>query len=158
MLVAAFVRLHRFPDGPGVLVAIGLLVTAVAVIYSLWILVVSAAFYVVRVDNLSYLLNSILDAARWPSSVFRGTWHVLFTFVIPLALMTTYPAEALLGHLNGVHALGACAGAAVFALLGASCGGVAGEVHQRELVIHAPLTRAAVLKYARQRWRLNEPC
>ena len=35
----------------------------------------------VRLDNLIYLFNSIFDAGRWPSSVFRGVWRILFTFV-----------------------------------------------------------------------------
>jgi ABC-2 type transport system permease protein len=55
---------------------------------------------VVKVDNLSYLFTSIFDAARWPAAVFKGVVRFLFTFVIPLALMTTYPAEALLGRLE----------------------------------------------------------
>ena len=88
-----------------------LTVAAAALLYALAILVISAAFYVVRLDNLIYLFNSIFDAARWPSSVFRGVWRVLFTFVIPLALMTTYPALALLGRLDGGTALRALGGA-----------------------------------------------
>ena len=47
-----------------------LLVVAVLLLYSIWILVVSASFWVVRVDNLSYLFGSIFDAGRWPISVF----------------------------------------------------------------------------------------
>ena len=74
---------------PGVLQAILLAVLAIAVLYSLWILIVSLAFYVVKVDNLTYLFTSIFDAARWPATVFRGVLHLVFTFVIPLALMTT---------------------------------------------------------------------
>jgi ABC-2 type transport system permease protein len=54
----------------------------------------------VKVDNLTYLFSSIFDAARWPASIFRGPIHVVFTFIIPLAVMTTYPAEALLGRLS----------------------------------------------------------
>ena len=68
----------------------------------------------VRLDNLIYLFNSIFDAARWPSSVFRGFWRILFTFVVPLALMTTYPALALLGRLDGATAFRAAAGALLF--------------------------------------------
>lgn len=95
----AFHRLGRLPSWGGVLAALVLLVAATSVLYSLWILTVSAAFFVVKVDNLTYLFSSIFDAARWPSSVFRGVVRFVFTFVIPLALMTTYPAEALLGRL-----------------------------------------------------------
>jgi ABC-2 type transport system permease protein len=64
----------------------------------------------VKVDNLTYLFSSIFDAARWPASVFRGVLKFVFTFIIPLALMTTYPAEALLGRLEShtlLYALGA---------------------------------------------------
>src|SRR5262249_27321858 len=86
------------------------------VLYSVWILVVSAAFWVIRLDNLAYLFNAIFDFARWPVSIFRGVYALLFTFVIPLALMTTYPSEALLGTLALSTASFALLGAFAFAL------------------------------------------
>jgi ABC-2 type transport system permease protein len=112
----AFHRMGRVPAPGGVALAAVLLGAATVILYSLWILVVSAAFFVVKVDNLSFLFSSIFDAARWPITVFRGAWRLVFTFVVPLALMTTYPALALLGRLDGRTALLACAGAAAFAL------------------------------------------
>jgi ABC-2 type transport system permease protein len=66
--------------------------------YSLWLVCASMSFWVVRLDNLVYLLGSIFDVARWPVQVFRGLWRVVFTFVIPVAIMTTFPAMALLGR------------------------------------------------------------
>jgi ABC-2 type transport system permease protein len=82
-------------------VATSLLLFAVAcaILYSLWILTVTAAFYVVRIDNLTYLFTAIFDAARWPSTVFKGALRVFFTWLLPLAVMTTFPAQALLGRL-----------------------------------------------------------
>ncbi len=109
-------RLHRVPTFGQVGIALLLTVAAAALLYALAILVISAAFYVVRLDNLIYLFNSIFDAARWPSSVFRGFWRVLFTFVVPLALMTTYPALALLGRLDPATAARAFGGAILFVL------------------------------------------
>ena len=97
---AAFHRMGRLPQPGHVLAALALLACAAATLYSLWILVVSAAFFVVKVDNLSFLFTSIFDAARWPVTVFRGALRVIFTFVVPLALMTTYPALALLGRMD----------------------------------------------------------
>ncbi|HWE29323.1 MAG TPA: ABC-2 family transporter protein, partial [Polyangia bacterium] len=88
-----------------------------ALLYAISILVISAAFYVVRLDNLIYLFNSVFDAGRWPASVFRGIWRFLFTFVVPLALMTTYPALALLGRLAPQTTVRALAGAALFVTL-----------------------------------------
>ncbi len=111
----AFRQLDRLPSVFGVLSASLLLGVATLLLYSLWILIISAAFIVVKVDNLTYLFTSIFDAARWPSSVFRGPVKFFFTFVIPLAVMTTYPAEALLGRLE-LQTLGfAIAGSLTFA-------------------------------------------
>jgi ABC-2 type transport system permease protein len=111
----AFHRMGRWPTPGGVGASLLLLGCAAWTLYSLWILVISAAFYVVKIDNLSFLFSSIFDAARWPASVFRGAWRILFTFVIPLALMTTYPALALLGRLDLRTALGALLGSLLFA-------------------------------------------
>lgn len=117
LITWAFWHLGRTPTLGGVLSSLLLLVVASVLLYSLWILTVSAAFYVVKMDNLTYFFSSVFDAARWPASVFRGVFAFVFTFVIPLAVMTTFPAEALLGRLELRSLLGAIGGAALFALL-----------------------------------------
>jgi ABC-2 type transport system permease protein len=117
MVIVAFHRMGRSPDAHHVALALAMLVAAVLVLYSIWILVVCAAFWVVRLDNLSYLFSSIFDAARWPLNVFPGVWRVVFTFVIPLGLMTTYPAQAILGSLETPKALAALTGALAFAVM-----------------------------------------
>jgi ABC-2 type transport system permease protein len=93
-------RLGRWPSAWGALLAALLLVGAVVILYSIWILVVSLAFY---------------DAGRWPASIFRGVLAFVFTFVIPIAVMTTFPALAILGRLSAWRAIGAIGGAAAFA-------------------------------------------
>ena len=117
IFTAAFVRMGRAPSPGAVAAALLLLACATLVLYSLWILVISAAFHVVKIDNLSYLFSSIFDAARWPVTVFQGLLRLFFTFVVPLALMTTYPALALLGKLDGWVAGQALLGALAFAAL-----------------------------------------
>jgi ABC-2 type transport system permease protein len=94
-----FHRLGHGPTARGVAVAGVAMGAAIGVLYSLKTLAVSAAFYVVRIDNLTHLFDSVFDAARWPIQIFRGVVRLVFTFVIPIALMTTYPAQALLGTL-----------------------------------------------------------
>jgi ABC-2 type transport system permease protein len=106
-----FVKLGRGPSAFDVALAATLLVASIAILYSLWMLAVSLAFLVVKVDNLTVLFGAVFDAARWPSSVFRGIVHVLFTFVIPLGVMTTFPANALLGRAGFTEIAGAVAGA-----------------------------------------------
>jgi len=115
MVVVAFEKLGRAPEIQHVALSGLLLCSSVLVLYSLWILVISLAFWVIRLDNLVFLLDSIFDAARWPLDVFRGVWRVVFTFVIPLGLMTTYPARAILGTLDATTGAAALGGALAFA-------------------------------------------
>lgn len=99
IFVWGFRLLGRWPTFGAVCAATVAMTAAIAILYALKTLAVSAAFYVVRVDNLAHLFDAVFDAARWPASIFRGVVRIVFTFVIPLALMTTYPAQALLGTL-----------------------------------------------------------
>jgi len=117
----AFAKLGRWPSLGQVLAGLLFLALAVMILYSIWILVVSAAFWVVKVDNLSYLFGSMFDVGRWPIDVLRGVWRgtlmLMFTVVFPVALMTTYPARALLGRLDLKAALLALTGGVVFAIV-----------------------------------------
>jgi ABC-2 type transport system permease protein len=120
MIVYSLYRIGRIPPLVNMAVALVLLVAAVTVLYAIFVLVACAAFWVVRLDNLAYLFGSIFDAARWPLQVFPGAWRIVFTFVIPLGVMTTYPAMALLGRLDSPtawFALGVAAGFAVLSRL-----------------------------------------
>jgi ABC-2 type transport system permease protein len=104
--------LRGYPPSPADLAAgIALFVAGLAAMYALWIACASFAFWVGRLDNLIYLLGSIFDTARWPVQVFPGLWRVVFTFVIPVAIMTTFPAMAMLGRLDLRAALATIAGA-----------------------------------------------
>ncbi len=105
------------PTIGGVLTAMLLLLCALVMLYAILVLVISLAFRVVKVDNLAYLFLSIYDAARWPGSVFRGALSFVFTFVVPLVVMTTFPALAILGKISPLQVAGAVVGAAGLALL-----------------------------------------
>jgi ABC-2 type transport system permease protein len=117
ILVYAFVKLGRWPAPDDLGKALLLLAVAILLLYSIWILVVSASFWVVRVDNLSYLFGSLFDVGRWPINVFGRVLRFVFTFVFPLALMTTYPASALLGRLDIQNTLFVLLGGLAFAAL-----------------------------------------
>ena len=112
----AFSRLGRWPGAWELFLGVAMLLVAVLAIYSLSILVIAVSFFVIRIDNLTYLLTSIFDAARWPVTVFSVVRRAGFsTFVIPLALMTTFPAMALLGTLRTGTFLLSLAGTVLFA-------------------------------------------
>ena len=117
----AFATLGRWPSVAQIAAGLVFLALAVLILYSIWILVVSAAFWVVKVDNLSYLFGSLFDVGRWPIDVLRGVWRgtlmLVFTVVFPVALMTTYPSLAVLGRMNARTAALALGGGIVFAVV-----------------------------------------
>jgi ABC-2 type transport system permease protein len=111
IFVYGFGRLGRAPSMLDVAEAAALFCASTAILYALWMLSVSLAFYVVKIDNLTFLFGAVFDAARWPSTIFRGFFRFLFTFVVPLAMMTTFPAEALLGRASHTKLATAALGA-----------------------------------------------
>lgn len=116
----AIYAFHLRGYGPApldVVAGLVLLLVGCAATYSLWMLAASAAFWVVKIDNLQFLLSAVFDTGRWPVQVFRGAWRIVFTFVIPVAVITTFPAMALLGRLDAPTAAATIGGTALMLIL-----------------------------------------
>lgn len=79
-------------------------------IYCLWLIITTGAFWVVRMQHVAELFNGLYQAGRWPIGLFPGWLRLLFTVLVPLAFAVTLPSEALTGR-AGLLALG---GAVVF--------------------------------------------
>lgn len=118
ILVWALVELAHVPTPAQLAATLALLVGAIAILYSIWVAVVALAFRVVKVDNLTYLFSSVFDAARWPAPVFRGVLGIVFTFVIPIIVMTSFPALAIVGELEGRAVFYSLVGALIFGMVG----------------------------------------
>jgi ABC-2 type transport system permease protein len=117
LMIYAFVQRGIPPTVPDLVLGVVLFGIGVLATYALWILCAAASFWVVRLDNLMYLLGAIFDTARWPVQVFPGVWRIIFTFVIPVAVMTTFPAMALLGRLDARSALATLVGSLALLVL-----------------------------------------
>lgn len=115
--VYAFHLRGSAPAAIDVVVGMLLFVSGVLAMYAMWIACAAASFWVVRLDNLAYLLGAIFDTGRWPVQVFRGMWRLVFTAVIPVALMTTFPAMALLGRLSLTTGLATVGGSLLMLIL-----------------------------------------
>jgi ABC-2 type transport system permease protein len=76
-------------------------ITGTLILYSLWIVMIAATFWFVKFDNNVTILQALLDTGRYPSSVYPAWLRIIVTFVIPVAVATTVPLQALRGELNG---------------------------------------------------------
>jgi ABC-2 type transport system permease protein len=72
----------------------GLLCGAV-IIYCVWLAATTAAFKLIRVDELHQLLDGVYSTGRWPVGVYPGWLRSVLTFLIPLAFAITVPAEVV---------------------------------------------------------------
>jgi ABC-2 type transport system permease protein len=70
------------------------------IIYSLWIVLIALTFWFTKFDNNVTILQALLDAGRYPVTVYPVWLQIIVTFIIPIALATTIPLRALRGELN----------------------------------------------------------
>lgn len=82
--------------------------------YALWLLAICLSFFFVRVDNLRFLLTSISDAGRWPLAVFPSWARWILTLVVPVGIVTTFPAAAVRGSWTPAMVAIACGTAIAF--------------------------------------------
>ncbi|AWR87334.1 ABC transporter permease [Meiothermus taiwanensis] len=85
------------------LVGFGLLGVAFVMLYSLWFIIGSSSIWFVKVANATEVLRAVLEAGRFPVQAFPAAYRFVFTFVVPVAFLTTVPAEAALGRLTLVN-------------------------------------------------------
>lgn len=95
----ALAQLGRTPGPLAVASFLLTLAAAAAVVYSIWIALMSMAFWFVSVENLSVLFDAVFEAARYPVSAYPGALRFVFVYLLPIAWTTTIPASALTGRL-----------------------------------------------------------
>jgi ABC-2 type transport system permease protein len=61
----------------------------------------------------TWILDGMFGMARYPVGLYPGWLRLILTWVVPVGLMTTLPAEALMGRLSGASLAGSLAFAAV---------------------------------------------
>ena len=71
------------------------------VIYSLWIVLIALTFWFTKFDNNVTILQALLDSGRYPATVYPVWLRTIVTFIIPIAVATTVPLQALRGDLSG---------------------------------------------------------
>lgn len=77
-----------------------LLATGAMVLFSLWIVLIALTFWFTKFDNNVTILQALLDAGRYPATVYPFWLRALITYVVPIAVATTVPVQALRGELT----------------------------------------------------------
>jgi len=88
-----------------------------AIVYSFWLSLATLVFWFVKITNILVIFESTYEAGRWPLVIYPGWLRVSLTFVVPVAVAVTIPAEALVGHLNDTFTIIATILAGIAALI-----------------------------------------
>ena len=101
--VLIFVGINMSGDiatASNILTFILLAISGMIVIYSLWIVLIALTFWFTKFDNNVTILQALLDSGRYPATVYPAWLRIIVTFVIPIAVATTIPLQALRGELT----------------------------------------------------------
>jgi ABC-2 type transport system permease protein len=82
------------------LIFAGTLLLGAVMIYCFWLILTTAAFWVVRMDELHELFDGIYQSGRWPVTIYPSWLRISLTFLVPIAFAVTVPAEALTSRLT----------------------------------------------------------
>jgi ABC-type uncharacterized transport system, permease component len=88
-------QLNFIPSGWQVLAFLGLAVAGVAVHYSLMFLLATISFWTVRAQGIVWGYYNLFNIARMPDEAFRGVFRAVFTFVLPMLLVSNVPVRML---------------------------------------------------------------
>jgi ABC-2 type transport system permease protein len=85
---------------PNVIAFLCLALSGAMIIYSLWIVLISFTFWFTKFDNNVTIMAALMDAGRYPAQVYPVWLRAIVTFIIPIAVATTVPLQALRGDLQ----------------------------------------------------------
>src|ERR671933_816372 len=83
------------------------IVFGIASLYSLWFMLGATRIWFVKIYNVTEVLRGLLEAGRFPMVAYPAAYRFFFTFVVPVAFLTTVPAEAMLGRSPVIWLVGA---------------------------------------------------
>lgn len=78
-----------------------LVLSSLAIFYSFNLALMTLGVWLVRVDNLWVLGESIMQIARYPVDIYQGVLRRMFVYAIPLAFLATMPARQLVTGFDG---------------------------------------------------------
>ena len=100
LMVYAAHQLHLVPTLLQVLGFLALCVTGVAIHYSLMFLLASISFWTVRAQGIVWGYYNLFNIARMPDEAFGGLFKAVFTFALPMLLVSNVPARLLADKLS----------------------------------------------------------
>lgn len=83
-----------------IIIYTALILNALVLAYSLWFMIMTLSFWIGRITNLHEVFLSLYNFNKYPIDIYQGLLKTVFIFVLPIAVMVTFPTQFLLGLLS----------------------------------------------------------
>jgi ABC-2 type transport system permease protein len=93
-------QLHFMPTVPHILGFLALCLAGILIHYSLMFLLATISFWTVRAQGIVWGYYNLFNIARLPDEAFNGPFRAIFTFAIPMLLVSNVPARVLTNKLE----------------------------------------------------------
>jgi ABC-2 type transport system permease protein len=93
-------RLHYLPNATELLGFFALCVVGITIHYSLMFLLASISFWTVRAQGIVWGYYNLFQIARMPDEAFSGIFRAVFTFALPMLLVSNVPVRLLTDKLS----------------------------------------------------------
>jgi ABC-2 type transport system permease protein len=100
VMVYAARQLGLTPDVAQLLGFVVLCGVGIVIHYSLMFLLASVSFWTVQAQGIVWAYYNLFNIARLPDSAFRGAFRAVFTFALPMLLVSNVPAKLLADRLS----------------------------------------------------------
>lgn len=96
----AAARLHLHPTAVELFGFLALCAVGILIHYSLMFMLAAISFWTVRAQGIVWGYYNLFNIARMPDEAFRGVFKVVFTFVLPVLLVSNVPTRVLADKLQ----------------------------------------------------------
>src|SRR2546430_11450053 len=96
-------QLHLSPGWEQIVGFVLLAAVGILIHYSLMFLLASVSFYTVRAQGIVWGYYNLFNIARMPDEAFRGVFRIVFTFAIPMLLVSNVPVRVLVKPASSPH-------------------------------------------------------
>jgi ABC-2 type transport system permease protein len=103
VFIVTYIVLKRIPAGvvPGrLLLYVLLCVNGMLIAMAVHIAVAALAVYTQELENTIWIYRDVMTLGRFPADIYGPHLRAVLTFVIPVAVMISFPARAYLGRLS----------------------------------------------------------
>jgi ABC-2 type transport system permease protein len=95
IVIYSLVQLHITPSVGQVLLYIVTVCLGVTIHYAIMFGLAAVSFWIIRAQGLMWGYYNIINLARYPDAVFKGVMKFVFSWVIPIIVVTNVPTRVL---------------------------------------------------------------